>query len=169
MDVIPQPIPKKVKNPIGLRIAQTVYTVKELNEAQHVGKICILRQRFRNPALEQRNLLLRNRKDFRYEVVPDRTFFSQHSGVQEYPENDWELMFEYVSYSRSWRRDYSWGAYVLPSDAQCGESFLITDLIEDLLAATHFYHLVSAEDAEAVWSGSDLTINPHSYERFLVG
>jgi hypothetical protein len=169
MEVKLQSLPHRVPNPKGLRIVQTVYTVEALNEAQSSGKICILRQRFRNQALEQRDLMLRNRKDFRYEVVPDRTVFTQHSGVQEYPENDWELIFESVSYGRSWRRDYTWGAYIIPSDAQFGEGFLITDLIEDLLAATHFYYLVPADHAEAVWNGKDLIINPSSYEQILIG
>jgi hypothetical protein len=170
MEMMPEPLPETVQNPNGLRVARTVYTLKDLNEARSSGNICILRQRIRNPNLESHELMLRNRENSEYVIVPDRTVYRQYGrGVQEYPDSEWELIFETVTYGRANRRSYIWGAYILPSDALHGESFLITDLIEDLLAANFWYQRIAAETAEAVWNGRDLIISPGSYEQILVG
>ena len=170
MEMMPEVLPVAVENPNGLRLARTVYTLEDLNEARLLGNICILRQRTRNPALECRELMLRNRQNSEYVIVPDRTVYRQHGrGVQEYPDSEWELVFETVTYGRSNRRSYLWGAYVIPCDALHGESFLIIDLIEDLLAANFWYRKIAAERSESVWNGKDVIINRGSFEQILVG
>lgn len=161
---------RKVEPKSELRTVETVRDVDRLNEAVAEGGIVIVRVQKRNPELEMHSLLLRHKVLGVYERVPDRIVFRQYGrGVKEYPEAEWELISEVTKYARSSQNEVGWGAYIVPGNAEVGERFQISDLIEDFLATEFWYSKIAAETAEAVWNGEDLIIDHASYKRVLIG
>lgn len=162
--------PRIQSNRKGLREVRTVYDVAELNDAIQKGFFCQLRRKKTNAELNTSALLLRNRSTGEYVEAPERTVYRQYGQAPlTYSEADWELVQTVEGYARRTRNASNWGAYVLPGDAELGERFFISELIEDLVASTFWYSVIPAETAEATWEGSELVIDHSSYRMELVG
>ena len=59
---------------------------------------------------------------------------------------------------------------MIPKGPVAGERFYIQDVIEDIFIQEFWYSLISADDGEAVWNGTDLEIDESLYKRFrLIG
>ena len=154
----------------GLREVKTVYDVAKLNCALAEGSICLVKHKEFNTELNISALLLRNRTSGEYVVVPDRTVYQQYAKARlTYGEAEWELVQAVEGYARRIHNESNWGAYVLPGDAELGERFFISELIEDLVASKFWYSVIPAETAEATWDGSELIIDHSSYRMELVG
>lgn len=158
-------------NKHSLRVVKTVDCQDALNEARENGHITIVRRLERNPKLYSSCLLLQNYKDGRYAEVPSRTVYRQYAQEKlEYPESEWKCLHRYDYYHRSRRANKSWAAYVIPKGPVAGERFYIQDVIEDIFIQEFWYSLISADDGEAVWNGTDLEIDESLYKRFrLIG
>ena len=155
-------------NENGLKELETTYDVRRLNEAKAEGLSFSFVPINRNPALELRSLLLKNRETGEFETVPSRTSHVQRTGLFEYPEDEWELVHEVVGYGRTRDQSQNWGAYILPNDLEVGEEVYIPDLIQDIVA-TKFYSTVwPAGDAIATWDGKKLNIREDEYESFMM-
>ena len=83
--------PKFLGNDRGLKEIETTYAVGRLNKAKKEGSNFILVPTNRNPELELRSLLLKNRATGEFTAVPSRAFHVQRTGLVEYPEDEWEL------------------------------------------------------------------------------
>ena len=159
-------IPKRHHiNPENLRIVETVDSEDDLNKAIENGHVTLFRKIERNPKLYSRCLLLRNYQSGLYEEVPSRSFYSRHAGKQEFPESEWECMHRYDHYHRHRRADKAWAAYVLPLLPVVGERFYIEDIIEDIFVQGFWYKPISADNAEAVWTGQDLEIDEAQFAK----
>lgn len=160
--------PKFLGNDRGLKEIETTYAVGRLNKAKKEGSNFILVPTNRNPELELRSLLLKNRDTGEFTAVPSRAFHVQRTGLVEYPEDEWELVHEVSGYGRTRDQSQNWGAYILPNDLEVGEEVYIPDLIQDIVA-TKFYSTVwPAGDAIATWDGKKLNIREDEYESFMM-
>ena len=154
-----------------LRVVKTVDSEDALNEAIENGHAILVRKLERNSKLYSKRLLLRNYRTKRYEEVPSRTIYRQYGQDKlEFPESEWECVHRYEHYHRSRRANKSWAAYVIPTGPVIGERFYIEDVIEDIFIQEFWYSIISADDGEAIWNGTDLEIDHKLYEGFhLVG
>lgn len=153
----------------SLRVVKTVDSEDALNEARENGNITIIRTLERNPELYSERLLLQNYRDGRYEEVPSRTLYRNYGREKlEYPESEWKCLCRYDHYHRSRRANKSWAAYVIPVGPVSGERFYIEDVIEDIFIQGFWYELISADDGEAIWNGTDLEIDETLYKGFQI-
>lgn len=154
---------------LDLRTVETSYDIKRVNEAKKNGYICLIRKRTPNPELDFSRLILQNRESGEFVEVPSREFGAQYTRRMFYSEKDWVTVQEVKGYARIPKTDCDWGAYILPPDAKVGEEFVISELIEDLLATEFWHSKTAAESAIATWDGEDLVIDHSSYEMHLIG
>ena len=163
--------PKFLGNEHGLKELETTYDVRRLNKAKEEGLSFTIVPINRNPELELRSLLLKNRETGEFEAVPSRAFHAQYTRFLEYPEDEWELVHEVVGYGRTRDQSQNWGAYIIPKDLEVGEKVYIPDLIQDIVATSHWYNVWPAGDAIATWDGQHFKIDhTEYYEKFhLVG
>ena len=160
--------PKFLGNDRGLKEIETTYAVARLNKAKEEGLNFILVPTNRNPELELRSLLLRNRDTGEFVSVPSRSFHAQRSGLLEYPEDEWELVHEVLGYGRARDQSQNWGAYILPNDMEVGEEVYIPDLIQDIVATSFWGTVWPAGDAIATSDGQKLKIKEEEYNRFMM-
>lgn len=152
-----------------IRKVETTYHIEEVNEARSNGCICLIRRRELNSDLQFECLILRNRENGNFVIVPSRTVYQQYRESEVYSEDEWETVQEVEGYARIPKTECNWGAYILPKDPQVGEEFLIVDLIEDLVATSFWYSKTAATSAIATWDGKDLIIDHSSYRMILIG
>lgn len=162
-------MPSIYSNNLGLRTVETSYVIERVNKAKKSGHICLIRNRTLNPKLQFSRLILQNRQNGEFVEVPSREFHVQYGGRKFYSEDEWSIIHEAKGYARIPKTESDWGAYILPSDAKVGEEFVISELIEDLLATEFWYSKTAAESAIAIWDGKDLVIDHSSYEMHLIG
>lgn len=160
--------PKFLGNDRGLREIETTYDFRRLNKAKEEGLNFRIVPINRNPALELRSLLLRNRDTGEFTSVPSRAFHAQRLGLLEYPEDEWELVHEVLGYGRTRDQSQNWGAYILPNDLKVGEEVYIPDLIQDIVATEFWGTVWPAGDAIATWDGQKLKISEEEYSRFML-
>lgn len=154
---------------LDLRTVETSYDIERVNEAKKSGHICLIRKRAPNPKLRFSRLILQNRETGEFAEVPSREFYMQYTRHMVYSEDQWATIQEVKGYARLSKTDRNWGAYILPPDAKVGEEFVISELIEDLLATEFWHSKTAAESAIATWDGKDLVIDHSSYEMHLIG
>ncbi len=160
---------EKIGNPKTLPIVLTCYTAYELNKFVDEGhKVVVLPIR-KNPVFQQNNLLLRNRETSFFMVLPSRRMTRQYDlQVEEYSEDEWELICEGTKYWRPRKPNDGWGAYVLPKEIQDGQRVYVADVLEDIVATYFHGAALPAEDGEGVWDGSKITIDMKPYDKIMI-
>lgn len=155
--------------PPNLREIKTISSTIELNDAQKGGDRVIIRKYKQNPQLLHKALLLQNIKTGEVVEAPSRNYIRQYAEHVSLPESEWQLVFEFSSYSRENPPSREWAAYIVPKDTEIGERVFIRNLIEDLVACEFWNYKYAAESAVATWDGNDLVIDHDSYKAHLIG
>ena len=157
-----------IGNAKSLRVVQTVRNLNELTSEISKTNHIIFQRVTRNPSFETERMLLRSYADLTIVDVPSRSFH-RRDGWHEYSEEEWELVYFFKSYSGN-NSDEGWAAYLVPKDAEVGERFYISELIEDVVAEEFWDSIIPAIDGEAIWSGKSLDLDASIYdEQFMVG
>ena len=157
-----------IGNAKSLRVVQTVRNLNELTSEISKSNHIIFQRVTRNPSFETERMLLRSYADLTIVDVSSRSFH-RRDGWHEYSEEDWELVCFFKSYSGN-NSDEGWAAYLVPKDAEVGERFYISELIEDVVAERFWNSIIPAIDGEAIWSGKSLDLDTSIYdEQFMVG
>jgi hypothetical protein len=161
--------PKFIGNDAGLLAIETTYDPKRLKTAQEEGLNCLIIPVVKNPSLELRSLLLKNRWTKEIVSVPSREYYVQ-SQIYKYSIFKWKLVREETGYGRTRDHTQNWGAYIIPKDLEVGEKVYISDLIQDIVATSFWYTVWPAGDAIATWDGEKLIIDQDEYDKFhLIG
>ena len=157
-----------IGNAKNLRVVKTVRNLNELTSDICKTNHVMFQRVTRNPSFATERMLLRSYADLTIVDVPSRSFH-RRDGWHEYSEEEWELVYFFKSYSGN-NSDEGWAAYLVPIDAEVGERFYISELIEDVVAERFWGSIIPAIDGEAIWSGKDLVLDAAIYdESFIVG
>ena len=157
-----------IGNAKNLRVVKTVRNLNELTSDISKTNHVLFQRVTRNPSFATERMLLRNYSDLTIVDVPSRSFY-RRDGLQEYSEDQWELVHFFKSYSGN-NSDEGWAAYLVPKDAEVGERFYIEEVIEDIVAEIFWGTAIPANDGEAFWNGKGLDLDTTVYdESFVVG
>ena len=157
-----------IGNTKNLSVVKTVRNLNELTSQISKSNHIIFQRVTRNPSFETERMLLRSLADLTIVDVPSRSFYIR-DGLQEYSEDQWELVHFFKSYSGN-NLDEGWVAYLVPKDAEVGERFYIEEVIEDIVAEIFWGTAIPANDGEAFWNGKGLDLDTTVYdESFVVG
>lgn len=153
-------------NPKELPIVKTCFDLYTLNKAIKGGhQTCIIKIT-ENENLRLHGILLRNKASGKYIVVKERRMYVQYGRIQEYPADEWELIYDVSGYARTRPAHEGWGAYILPLGVKPGDRLYIEHLLEDLIAFEFWYSVGAAVDGEGIWTGSAIEIDETVYRRF---
>ena len=159
---------KTLGNENHLPEIETTYDFKRLDRANKEGLHYLIIPIVKNPELVLTSILLRNKDTGKHTTVESRKVFAQYGRILEYPETEWDLLHKVSGYARNRNQTQDWGAYVLPRILSKGERVYIPSLIEDVVAARFWGAVYPANDAEAVWTGTELEIDHSAYDKFIM-